>query len=232
MSEFDINTQINNWIFFDLGNVLIDFEHERVTEALVNYFPKAQRNNALTREIHEFIFMDHGSSMARNDQMDRGARDLNWLTDEINKHFAITVPNDAFETIWFSIFFDTLNELPIRAINELKEAGIRVAICSSTNAWHWNPLYRKHPELESLCDRNFLSFELKSIKTDPGFFQARAREIGVPCDHILLVDDKPENCDAAKAAGAHAVRYKPHEHEKSLATLREFVETRNWRKQS
>jgi len=165
------------YFLFDLGNVLIDFDHRIVSQRLLEYFPRNRRNAVLQEQLQRFIFTDGGCN-SLNSQLDRGKRDLVWLSNEVRKQFRLNFSDSDFAEIWASIFSPTLNELPIACMSHFREKGLGVAICSNTNREHWTGLLKKHELLQDLSKEIpcFLSFEIGKIKTDDGFFIGR--EVG------------------------------------------------------
>lgn len=63
--------------------------------------------------------------------------------------------------------------------------------------------------LEEIFKKTFMSFEMKMLKPEAGIFYAAVREIGVPADQVLFIDDVPENVKGAENAGLQAVLYEP-----------------------
>jgi len=53
----------------------------------------------------------------------------------------------------------------------------------------------------------FFSYQLKTLKPSPEFFKIALREIGLPGDEVLFIDDNRANVDAAREQGMDAVFY-------------------------
>lgn len=84
-------------------------------------------------------------------------------------------------------------------IQELHDGGTRLALLSNAGFDYADPL-RRSP-LGALFERVFLSAELGIIKPDPEIYRAVARELGVPLEALVFVDNKAVNVDAAVALG-------------------------------
>ncbi|MEM7276282.1 MAG: HAD family phosphatase [Actinomycetota bacterium] len=77
---------------------------------------------------------------------------------------------------------------------------IHTALLSNTNAAHWGG----QPDADliaTLCDRQYLSFELGLTKPDRPIFDHVVADLGVPAAAVLFLDDSPANVTGARAAG-------------------------------
>lgn len=63
--------------------------------------------------------------------------------------------------------------------------------------------------LEDVFRKCFYSFEMKALKPSEAFYRAVMREIGLPAENLLFIDDSQKNVDGAVAAGLPAVFYEP-----------------------
>jgi HAD superfamily hydrolase (TIGR01509 family) len=93
------------------------------------------------------------------------------------------------------------------AMRRAQQKGVRVAICSNTNAAHVEQVNRQHPRLLEGWDRLFLSYEMGHSKGDPGFFAHIAREVDCAPGRILLVDDLVANINAAEREGVRGLLF-------------------------
>lgn len=213
------------WVLFDLGNVLLNFDHGKISQGLLDYFPKDRQTPAQEQEIHDFFFL---GSHARNNYLDRGRHDLGWLHGEFCRHFDVDIQLEQFQKIWTSIFSPDLNEVSLQLARDLKKQGIKIAVCSNTNHTHWDWCRDTYPLMTTLFDRCFLSFERKGIKADVGFFHAVAQDLGVLCEHIMLIDDREENCAAALATGFHAFLFDVNDSTESVSRIRAKLDALCW----
>jgi FMN phosphatase YigB (HAD superfamily) len=89
----------------------------------------------------------------------------------------------------------------LRCVTAVHELGIRVAICSNTNAEHWRHLSQAHPELAAPHIKRFLSFEMGKVKSEREFFSQIVDDTKCPFEHHLLIDDLGINIGTARGAG-------------------------------
>jgi putative hydrolase of the HAD superfamily len=59
-----------------------------------------------------------------------------------------------------------------------------------------------------LFDREFYSYRMGVMKPAIAYFRVILRELGVPGESILFVDDQPANVDSARQAGLHATEFR------------------------
>jgi len=201
---------VERCLLFDLGNVLIDFDHRVVSRELARLASPAHPVGA--EAIHEYIFGDAGPA-SPNAQMDRGSLSLASLHASVVTRFSLPVSLDQFGHAWSSIFAADLNRAVVDRLTDLASNGFDVRFCSNTNDAHWSVVRSKHPLLEEFDRKGqcLLSFRIGHIKTDAGFFAHVATLTGfAPADH-LLIDDRRDNCQAAEAAGMRALLFEAHE---------------------
>jgi len=191
------------WVLCDLGNVLINFDHKRISKGLLKYLPARKQNRSHQGEIHSFIF-ESRKGTSRNMELDRGRIDLPQICREFRDRFSARIDEAEFRQAWCSIF-DDLKQDAINCLRRLKQLGLKVAICSNTNSAHWDSLCARFRDLEDF-DQAFLSFRMHALKTDPDFFEQIARKTRRPCEEHLLIDDLDDNLEAARASGVKTIK--------------------------
>jgi len=184
------------FIYFDMGNVLLHFSHERMAQQMAGAagidpavawrilfeghdgLEWMYERGELTRDDFYRRFCESAGAKADIDQLDAAG-------------------NDIFE----------LNAPIIGPVGRLAAAGYRLGICSNTTLSHWTYCTGRFRALTKAFSIFALSFELRAMKPDPKFYSAAAELASVPPEHILFTDDRPENVAAASAAGWDAVQY-------------------------
>lgn len=63
--------------------------------------------------------------------------------------------------------------------------------------------------LKDIFIKCFFSFEMKALKPSRKFYEAVVREIGLPAEQMLFIDDSQRNVDGSIEAGLPAVYYEP-----------------------
>ena len=59
--------------------------------------------------------------------------------------------------------------------------------------------------LDKIFRKSFFSFEMKAMKPSEAFYKAVIREIGLPSEEMLFIDDSQKNVDGAIAAGLPSI---------------------------
>ena len=186
------------WVLFDVGNVLLRFEHNRFSAALAAHL------SVDVERLHRFVF-DAETGPSRNSLLDAGRRDLAWLRDEVLREFGVPLSPGDFEAAWQGIF-DAPDPAARECLRRVRALGIRVGICSNTNQSHWSRIVALLPELADADVTRFLSHEVKSLKTEPGFYRTVTDRTRRPAREHLLLDDLDPNLAAAAAAGFRTLR--------------------------
>ncbi len=183
------------FIYFDLGNVLVRFSHERACRQM------SEVSGVPWERIWEFVFEGD-----LENQYELGAIS----GAEFHKHFCDatgTQPPLAELLCASSAIFD-IHQPVVAIVENLSAAGIPLGILSNTNESHWQ--YCATGRF-SLISRAFqvtaLSFELKSMKPDPLIYERAAALCGYAPHEIFFVDDREENVAGALSAGYDAVLF-------------------------
>ncbi len=92
----------------------------------------------------------------------------------------------------------------------LQKAGTRTGILSNLGDEMTKGVLGKMRWLEHFHHRIF-SHELKMAKPENAIYLAAARGLEVMPERILFVDDRPDNCEGARAAGLQVIQYGEHE---------------------
>ncbi len=173
-------------VVLDIGNVLIEWNPERVYDARLG---EAERRRFFAEtDIH-----------AMNLEVDRGA-DFRASVETLAKQH----PKWA-EEIWFwhdnwLAFATPAIDHSVRLMHALQAKGVPVFALSNFGIAPFDIACAAYPFLTQF-DRSYISGHLGRIKPDPAFYAMLEQDSGVPADHLLFTDDQPENIAAARARG-------------------------------
>ena len=178
---------------FDLGNVLVFFDHALIT-----------------RRLGELLAVD--SERLRHDPVftslmvgsERGDVEGQQLYHEILSNFGkdVQLSYDEFRVAWSDIFSpnaELIDLLPGLA-NRYK-----LRMLSNTNDLHIEWCRKKYPEIFRPFERLVFSYEIGSRKPDPEAFRALCRDVNP--QHCLYVDDILLYVEKAREWGMNAVQY-------------------------
>jgi FMN phosphatase YigB (HAD superfamily) len=183
------------FFFFDMGNVLLRFSHERAAEQMsraVGIDPsrawkilfedglhwQSERGEVTSDQFYARFCQAAGVPLG-----DRAALEL--------------AANDIFE----------LNVPIVGLLGHLYFTGRRLGVFSNTTDDHWQYCTGRFGILTSLFRVHALSFKLRAMKPQPAAYAGAAALAGVPPEQIFFTDDRPDNVAGARAAGWDAVLF-------------------------
>lgn len=183
------------FIYFDLGNVLLDFDHHRAARQM------AEVAGVATERVWQAVF----ESPLELD-FEAGRIDSRQFYEALVQALGVRPDYDRLALAASAIFEVNPRVLGIAA--QLRAAGYRLGVLSNTCALHWEYVtsgrYAMFPETFEV---HALSYRIGALKPDVAMFRAAAELAGVPPDAIFYVDDIPGHVEGARAAGFDAVVY-------------------------
>ncbi|MEX2174826.1 MAG: HAD family phosphatase [Pirellulaceae bacterium] len=192
------------FLYFDMGNVLLFFSHERMAAqmaAVAGIAPQQAWKILFDGDLgirHErgqlstAAFYDE-FCRAAGARADRQALDLAALD-------RTALDNAANDIFW-------LHAPMVGLIGRLNAAGYRLGVLSNTNEAHWQYATGRFAYLTTMFHVHAMSFRIRAMKPDPRIYQAAAELAGVQPRDILFTDDRAENVAGAIAAGWDAVLF-------------------------
>jgi len=184
------------FIYFDLGNVLISFDHSRACQQI------AELTGISPRRAEQILF-DSGVQT----QYERGEIS----TREFHLYFCeqarveVSLENLCFAA---SNIFEPL-ETSIQLLKTLNRAGHRLGLLSNTCDCHWKFCLNddRFSFLHSGFELTVLSFIEGRAKPDTDIYRTAARLANCDPGSILFIDDKQENVKAAQSFGFDGIHF-------------------------
>jgi epoxide hydrolase-like predicted phosphatase len=107
------------------------------------------------------------------------------------------------------VYFEHLepNERMLAFMRDLKARGYRMALCTN-NAAEWQPLWRPKLGIDAIFSVVIDSGVVGMRKPDPGIYELTLRQLGVPPEAAVLIDDIDVNCAAARELGMSAIQFR------------------------
>ncbi|MGQ0635997.1 MAG: HAD family hydrolase [Planctomycetaceae bacterium] len=175
---------------FDLGNVLINFSHDRMRRQMGAVC-------GTTPERIQALLFDSGLQWeferGRLSEAEVHAR----LTAALGRAIDIGALAHAAADI-----FEPNPQIP-GLLRQLKGQGLRLVVLSNTSATHFRHLRRQY-DLLNAFDAFVLSYEVGAIKPDPAIFTAALQAIDCPPGECFYTDDIAEYVDAGRRHGLQA----------------------------
>ncbi len=182
------------YLFFDLGNVLINFDHAQAVDQIA----------ALTGVSHQVvrqIVFDSGLQ----GRYERGLLDTASYHREFCQLASCRADLQEFVLAASSIFWVNRSVVPLIAM--LRAAHVPMGILSNTCDAHWSYIQNQQYNLMGFFSHHILSFQEGVAKPEVHIYQRAADSVGLPPDEIFFVDDRPDNVRGAHAAGLDAVQF-------------------------
>jgi HAD superfamily hydrolase (TIGR01509 family) len=195
-----VNHEINGrieFVYFDLGNVLISFDPEIASRNLADRFAVSVRlaHHALYSSGLQDRF-EHGA-VSREQYAGSLRRQLGRSESEMPTSGILDAISDMFTPI----------ESMRGVLRSVRQRGYRVGLLSNTCDAHWDWIMRqKYAVTDFSFDATVLSFRVGAMKPNHAIYRAAETAASVPSDRILFLDDKPENVAAASSRNWKAVR--------------------------
>jgi putative hydrolase of the HAD superfamily len=188
-------TSAVQFLYFDLGNVLLRFSHERMCRQMAEVA-------GVDDETMRAALFDSGLELA----YESGAIDTAEFYDRLCEALGRRPPLAELSQAASDIFELNVSIVPV--ITALRQAGYRLGLLSNTCAIHWefyaDGRYSLIPDaFETLA----LSYELHALKPQAEIYERAAELAGVAPREIFFTDDVPGHVAAAQAAGFDAAPY-------------------------
>ena len=126
---------------------------------------------------------------------------------------------ESFRDAFADIF--ELNHPMVTFIESLKEEGKPLFLLSNTNGIHV-PFFEMTYPVFGLFDGRIYSHEVGLMKPDPAIFELVKSSLPLDPARTIYIDDLTANCEAASAAGFHAVPYAATRHDEFLEAVSVF----------
>lgn len=183
------------FFYFDLGKVLLDFDHEIACRQL------AEVLGTTAETIRTDVF--HSGEQWKYERGEITTLDLHrWLCDRYDVEAKLEDVCHAAS----HIFHPIPGTIEIAA--GLHAAGKRMGILSNTCDAHWEYcLGRPFPFLDEYFPVHALSFRIGTMKPDRDIYVKAAELCDVAPEKIFFVDDREENVAGAVRAGYDAVLF-------------------------
>ncbi len=176
-------------ILFDLGRVLVDFDHQRAAERIAAFCPKT------AIEIYN-LFFESQATVA----FEAGKITPENFYREVKNMLNLKLSYESFVPIWNDIFFlSPKNRSVFRLVNSLR-TYYKTAMLSNINVLHYEYVKKNFPVF-GVFDEIFLSFELGAIKPDKKIYEQVIGRLQVGPQEIFYTDDREELVESAKSLG-------------------------------
>jgi putative hydrolase of the HAD superfamily len=184
------------FLYFDLGNVLLHFDHRRGARQMAAVAgiedPEVVWRTVFASDLEQRY--EAGALSSR----------------EFYEHFCDATGSqpayDALACAAGDIFEVNVSVKAVLAA--LAEAGQRLGLLSNTNEVHWNHFASgRYALLPDVFETEVLSFRERSMKPEEKIFRIAAERAGCRPEEIFYVDDTVGHVEAARRLGFDAVPF-------------------------
>lgn len=186
-------------VIIDLGGVVIDLDRDRCVRAFEALGVEGVGEMlGLHRQREPFLSLETGRISAA------------LFYDGLRRRAARQVADSEFEAA-FDEFLLGLPQERLKALREMRDAGLRLYMISNTNAVMYDGWIRRAFMQEGLrvgdyFDGIVTSFAEGVCKPEPRIFEILLHRYGLDPAECLLLDDSEANCEAARKLGMNALR--------------------------
>jgi len=183
-------------VIFDLGNVLVDFDHTIA----------AQRISAFTRkdprEIFNLFFDSELTGL-----FEEGKISSQKFFSRVQGMLNLKIDYAQFLPIWNEIFFLTEKNQAVYNLAKILKKHYKTALLSNINILHFAYLKRNFPIFDAF--HNIVtSYEVGFRKPHPAIYEKTLHALEVSPDNVFYTDDRPELVESACRLGIRGFTFK------------------------
>jgi putative hydrolase of the HAD superfamily len=185
---------------FDLGNVILPFEHRQIAVKL--HEVSRIQNRFTPDDLFRFLFeRDRGFV---NPYEEGRISSLDFFA-KLRERYKLKLEFEGFKDIWNNIFEEDPEVNAI--ITHLKNKGYPVFLLSDTNELHFSYVMERYPIVHSL-DEWILSYEVGARKPKKRIFDAVFEKTDIAREETLYIDDIKAYVEASKTYGLQSMHFK------------------------
>jgi putative hydrolase of the HAD superfamily len=185
-------------ILFDLGNVILPFNHYQIAEKLLPYTKSKEFQDP--DKIFSYLF-DFKKGAVNGYEVGK-VSSLEFF-QSLKESLSLSLTFEEFKPIWNDIFWE--NEEVSEIIRRLKGMK-RLGLISNTNPLHFDYILLKFPVVK-VFDNWFLSHEVGFKKPSPEIFKKAIEWARVNPEKILFIDDMKTHIDVAVSLGMKGIHF-------------------------
>ncbi len=184
-----------DFIYFDLGNVLLHFDHAIASRKL------SALASITEKEVHDLLF-----ASGLQNEYETGLFSSEALVQRLSE--AVGQPLPATETLQAvaDIFWPNDDILP--CLNYVRDRNLPTGLLSNTCDAHWKWIRSKrYSMVEGWFDFHILSFEVGAMKPSSKIYLHATEMAKTAPENILFIDDRMDNIVGAQQAGWQTIHF-------------------------
>lgn len=195
-------------IVFDLGNVILPFNHYQIAEKL----SKFSIDHIEPQKIFSFLFDIKNGAI---NPFETGKISSLDFFQSIKEYLNLSISFEEFQLIWNDIFWEDKNVSKI--VYSLKGKK-RLFLLSNTNPLHFNYILSKFPVVR-IFEKWILSYEVGYKKPSIEIFEKVIEYSSIEPKSILFIDDTKKHIEVAISLGIKAIHFQSAEQLREMLNL-------------
>jgi len=183
-------------VIFDLGGVLIDFDHTIAAKKISSF------SNKSFLEIFNLFFDSPLTGLFEEGRI----LPLDFFL-EVKKLLNLNLKYEDFLPIWNEIFFLTEKNKQVYHLAKQLKNNYKIGLISNINILHFDYL-KKNFSIFDIFDSIITSFEVGVRKPNPLIYQKALRALETKPQRIFYTDDRQELIQEAKKLGFKSFCFK------------------------
>jgi HAD superfamily hydrolase (TIGR01549 family) len=176
-------------VIFDLGNVLVDFDHTIAAKRISQFSDKTPQ------EIFD-LFFDSGLTGLFEEGKIAPQRFFLGIKDALH----LKLEYEDFLSIWNEIFFLTEKNLFVYKIAKALKDNLKIALLTNINALHFDYLKKNYPVFD-VFHHIVTSFEVGARKPHPLIYNKVLELLKVEPKNAFYTDDRSDLIEKANSLG-------------------------------
>jgi len=183
-------------IICDLGNVLIDFDHNIAVRKLLKYTPKKEK------DIYNLFFDSPFTKL-----YEEGKVSSEEFFKRVKDALSLNIDYNTFFLIWNNIFFETPANIKMHDFLRSIKSRYKLVLVSNLNKTHFEFLRERMGILKEF-DKLLLSYEVGARKPAPEIYKKALESVNTPISKALYIDDRKDLIEKAGKLGLKGIVFK------------------------
>lgn len=183
-------------IIFDLGNVLVDFDHRIAAERI------AQFGDKKPEQIFSLFFDSPLTGL-----FEEGRISPQDFFAQVQEALNLKLGYESFLPIWNEIFYLSAKNLKVYDLAKRLRKSYRLALLSNINILHFDYLKQNFPVFDAF--HNIItSYQAQTRKPSPLIYQKALEALGASPQNTFYTDDRSELIQSANRLGIKGFVFK------------------------
>lgn len=183
-------------IIFDLGNVLIEWNKEKILS-------KICKNDLEYNLFNKFVFQSNLWI-----DLDNGKISLEFLENQLIDEMGHQYQDQIHELVWNWFNYVDLYDEVYELIKQLKKKNFQIYVLSNTSSIFHILLDSVLSKVSSVLDGYVISCEVKMMKPQKEIYLSLVNKYQLDIKDCIFLDDLEENVEAARTLGIKTFQIK------------------------